>query len=48
MAIDECSTCYPFNCDCVCAECDEPADTERDDGNKQIVKLCSECAAEEN
>lgn len=42
--MDVCSTCEPFGCDCVCARCGEPADIERDDANRQLVKLCNECA----
>lgn len=41
---DVCSLCDPFNCICVCAKCDEAADTERD-VNGEVVSLCSECAS---
>lgn len=43
---DVCSICGPFNCVCVCANCGDPADTEREKDDGTIVSLCSECDSE--
>lgn len=43
-----CSICDPFNCDCVCARCGEPATTECDIDD-DVVSLCAEdcCPAQD-